>query len=352
MPRRLLTCWLLGLVHLQARHGGRAKGFGSPRHVRTRAWANKPFPEADLRALEELGTPSIPNYLDPRHDESSLADAGRRLQAGEVVILRDAFRREFAEATYLELQGNAVPWTLNQAADSTGYAYQHHNVYDRSLCAWRHAGRSLPGALLSLKFHPIPACARGTGSARLNATFDVFDAADSRSWIEALTKRNCAGPVVGSPSYYAPGDHSLPHTDWSDQRTVAYVWHLSKAWQPEFGGALYWAQSPHATAFHHASFNTLVLFLVTTESAHFVTTVGAQAKGKRLAFNGWWQSAWLPSGVDDVEALLGDDERRRTVTHAQLQAVSDVLQWYNIPAPGQRERLLARQAELMAELRL
>ena len=47
---------------------------------------------------------------------------------------------------------------------------------------------------------------------------------------------------------YQSGDHSLPHTDWVGQRTVSYVWHLSKGWRPEWGGALYWAHNDHAVA--------------------------------------------------------------------------------------------------------
>ena len=29
---------------------------------------------------------------------------------------------------------------------------------------------------------------------------------------------------------------------------MSYVWHLSKNWRPEWGGALYWAQNDHAVA--------------------------------------------------------------------------------------------------------
>lgn len=146
------------------------------------------------------------------------------------------------------------------------------------------------------------------------------------------------------------GDHSLPHTDWVGQRTVAYVWHLSKNWKPEWGGALYWAQHHHAVATYPASFNTLVLFSVTTTSAHFVTTVSPNHKGKRLTFNGWWQSAWVPSLEDNIEERLSNDKDRSAITHTQLQAISDLAndQWLNVPEE-RRAVLKGMSDELVAE---
>jgi len=142
----------------------------------------------------------------------------------------------------------------------------------------------------------------------------------------------------------------LPHTDWVGQRTVAYVWHLSKNWKPEWGGALYWAQNDHAVATFPASFNTLVLFSVTTRSAHFVTTVSPNHKGKRLTFNGWWQSGWIPQLEDDLEEKLSCSNERRALTHTQLQAITDLVNdpWQNILAE-RRESLESVRTEVMNE---
>ena len=114
---------------------------------------------------------------------------------------------------------------------------------------------------------------------------------------------------------------------------MAYVWHLSKNWKPEWGGALYWCKHHHHVATHPASFNTLVLFRVTTSSSHFVTTVSPQHKGKRLTFNGWWNSSWVPS-LDEAIEVLDSEERRRALTHKQLQAIRDLIDdpWQNVEA--------------------
>lgn len=80
-----------------------------------------------------------------------------------------------------------------------------------------------------------------------------------------------------------------------------------------------WAKNHHSKATYHASYNTLVLFTVTTTSAHFVTTVSPHAKQQRLAYNGWWQSSWIPKNDEQLDEVLLDEERRRCLTHTQMQ---------------------------------
>ena len=128
--------------------------------------------------------------------------------------------KAFYGAVVFVLPGRLVPLRIavlrwRPAADG----HRHRNVYDR-----------------------------GSWSARLNSTLEMFASEASKAFMERLTGRSCSGETVGAPSWYQEGDHSLPHTDWVGQRTVAYVWHLSKNWKPEWGGALYWAQNDHAVA--------------------------------------------------------------------------------------------------------
>merc|ERR1712224_920721 len=105
------------------------------------------------------------------------------------------------------------------------------------------------------------------------------------------------------------------------QRSVAFVWHLSKHWKPEWGGAFYWIPEPK---YMHAEFNSLYLFSVTHEGYHQVTSVSPLSAEKRLAFNGWWTSAWLPESVDDVEAMVAEGKRLE-VTEDQLWRMVDLL---------------------------
>jgi len=312
----------------KAAGAAKGRGFGAAKTAAKpkRAPVVKLPPDVDAAMSKLLASDeqSLRQYLNPAHVDNAetMAEIAQTLHAGDVVVLRDAFRPEFAEMVYAELADKHVAWELNEAYFPDGYGHRHHNVYDSS--SW---------------------------SARLNATLDVFTSAASQAFMKELTGRDCTGTTVGAPSWYKEGDHSLPHTDWVGQRTVAYVWHLSKNWKPEWGGALYWAQHDHDTATYPASFNTLVLFSVTPRSAHFVTTVSPHHKGKRLTFNGWWQSGWEPSLTNDLEAVLEDDVQRAALTHTQVQAIVDFVNdpWQNIPAE-RRERLRALKDALMGEL--
>lgn len=264
------------------------------------------------KSLAEFDGKGLESLLNPKHLTPEASEQiSKKMQAGDVVVLRDAFLPDFAEATWRELAATSAPWNLNEDYFDDGYAFHHHNVYDQS--RW---------------------------STRLNATASAFRTEGAKAWMAQHSGRDCSGPVTGAPSLYKIGDHSLPHTDWAGQRTVAYVWHLSKDWRPEWGGGLYWAQYPHARATFPASFNTLVLFGVTTKSAHFVTTVSPRATSQRLCYNGWFQSSWVPRATDDFEAKLSTPELRGTVTHTQLQSLTDMLsdKWAKFP-PGKRERL-------------
>ena len=281
--------------------------------------------KAALAALEaDADLPDgIERYLNPAlfEDPATMEGISATLQSGGVAIVRDAFRPEFAEMVHAELSAKDVPWELNEAYFDDGYHHKHHNCYDKGL--W---------------------------SARMNMTLGVFTHAASKDFVGTLSARDCGGETTGAPSWYKAGEHSLPHTDWVGQRTVSYVWHLSKNWKPQWGGALYWAQNDHAVATYPASFNTLALFSVTTKSAHFVTTVSPHHKGKRLTFNGWWQSGWEPSLDDDLEGAMSDETRRSAITHTQLQAITDMLNdpWQNIPAE-RKEKLDGLRKQLMAD---
>jgi hypothetical protein len=336
--RRIAIAVVLGLssvpAHAVARRAAIAmKGFGGTKVAKAKAvtaperhdlWAAPdPEIESQLAAMGQKGL-SIQNFLNPRlfEDPATLAGVRERLRAGKVVVLRDAFHPAFAEKTHRELTSSLVPWKLHENYMKCGFHFKHHNVYDRSQYSkW------------------------------MNITLAIFSNEGTRRWIEELSGCDCSGDVVGSPSYYQPSDHSLPHTDWDGQRTVSYVWHLSKDWKPEWGGALYWAQDAHADATYAASYNTLVLFTVTTMSAHFVTTVSPLAEGQRLAFNGWWQSGWVPTAADTrLDEVLATPASRLQVTREQLSAIQQLLADPSQGiAPDRRARLQAQFAQLMTE---
>ena len=73
-------------------------------------------------------------------------------------------------------------------------------------------------------------------------------------------------------------------------RSMTFLWQLTKDWKPEWGGAYYWNHAYYENAYQHASYNTLIMWSVTSQSVHAVTPVTRKAKGKRLTFGGWYSS--------------------------------------------------------------
>ena len=97
-----------------------AKGFGAA--VASKKKKKAPIvqlaPEV-ASALETLESSeqSIRTYLNPKYtdDPAAMKEIADKLQSGDVVVLRDAFRPEFAEMVYSELMSKDVAWELNEA---------------------------------------------------------------------------------------------------------------------------------------------------------------------------------------------------------------------------------------------
>jgi thiol-disulfide isomerase/thioredoxin len=238
-------------------------------------------PTTDVHAQAEADASlSIETYLRPslRGPGSALMELGPRLAAGELVAIQDAFEPDFAERMYRSLD-RSTTWRLYEGYEEH-FHFHHHNLYESD---------EYPADLAW--------CSK------------ILDSSSTKAWVTSLSGRSCPGPSEVGASWYLPGDHSLPHNDVAasgenTNRQVAFVWHLTKDWRSEWGGALFWC--PKA-CYLPPAFNTLWLFNVRPESTHFVTHVSPYAQSKRLAINGWWtgpaataQSAW--KGPDRILA--------------------------------------------------
>jgi 2OG-Fe(II) oxygenase superfamily len=203
----------------------------------------------------------IEAYLRPslRGPGSAMEEAGARLAGGRLVAIREAFEPAFAERMHRSLD-TCTSWRVYEDYQEH-FHYHHHNLYKEN------------------EYPPDLAwCDK------------VFSSAATKAWVTQLSGRSCMGPTEFSASWYLPGDHSLPHNDAmasrdDARRQVAFIWHLAKNWQSEWGGALFWC--PKAL-YLPPVFNSLLLFNVGPGTRHFVTQVSPYAQGKRLAINGWW----------------------------------------------------------------
>lgn len=186
-----------------------------------------------------------------------LALVSQHLQAGDLCVIDDAFAPDFAEEVFASLDAfsrwrphaDAIPF----------FGYHHYNIYDRAL------------------FPPA-----------LRRCHELFGHPATRRLAQDLSGQDCSGQPQVSASLYLPGDYSLPHDDASPPRSVSFVWHLTREWDPSWGGHFTWCSPLVMLA---PRFNTLTLFNVRpARSFHFVAPVSPVARGKRLSVNGWWTS--------------------------------------------------------------
>ncbi|MCB9718534.1 MAG: 2OG-Fe(II) oxygenase [Myxococcales bacterium] len=205
--------------------------------------------------------PSLASALrrDVFGDAATVTRVGEHLRAGRLVVIRDALPRELAERVHHELDASGA-WGISEGR-APYFGYRQHKIRETSE-------------------HP--------GSVREVAA--LFGSEQTKAFIAELSGQSCAGEVVTVPSWFQAGDYILPHEDCGDgRRTVAYVWHLTRAWNESWGGDFVWC--PTGTLVRPA-FNQLVMFTVGYDehhnSLHAVSVVGAHAQGKRLAVNGWW----------------------------------------------------------------
>jgi len=206
-----------------------------------------------------------PGVLD---DEAVVRRIGSELDGGRAVVIQNALRAELAEKVHRELDA-CTAWKPYEGA-SPFFHYRHHNLY---------AEKEFPPSVLELKRE--------------------FDDPSTKEFIGRLSKRDCSGVLDFGASWYLPGDHSLPHQDSGLDRSVAFLWHLTKNWDSCWGGGFFWCPSGTTVL---PQFNCLTLFNVSAGSSHFVTVVSQCAREKRLALNGWWTGKTASPAHDEPPA--------------------------------------------------
>jgi hypothetical protein len=138
--------------------------------------------------------------------------------------------------------------------------------------------------------------------------FRVFSGNDASRWAASVSGCDTSAGTVVQAARYMPGDYALPHRDAVSTRTLSFIWHLTKGWNPRWGGHLFWCSPP---TYILPTFNTLTLFKVKGfAGAHEVCPVDPVATGKRMAINGWWQgrgAPWprRPIGRRPIEGIEG-----------------------------------------------
>ena len=148
---------------------------------------------------------SITSFLNPNlfQDPETIHNIKLQLRAGKPVIIQNAFKPDYAEAMYQDVSSAEDAFDLHEYShEDDDFSCLHYNIYDLQ------------------KYTPL-----------MNATLELFNSTATKEFVSELSGRRCGGETWPAASWYKPGSHSLPHSDWADRRTVAYVWHLTKDWK-------------------------------------------------------------------------------------------------------------------------
>mmetsp|Transcript_22561 Transcript_22561/g.53259 ORF Transcript_22561/g.53259 Transcript_22561/m.53259 type:complete len:627 (+) Transcript_22561:76-1956(+) len=237
--------------------------------------------EDDITCNASIGPSSsmLDFFDDSLLEEDVLADIRDNLLAGRLVVIRDAFKPEFAEHVHSVLTGDDIQWNHRNRSDLKRFNIVNHTIESQEIV-------------------------------------DIFNNTKSRELMTRVSGRSCMGHDAGFRlSEFKPGDHISHHTDFHDKnaglRSTNLVWNLSKDWQKEWGGAFYWAaaNSPEA-GYHFPTFNTVFIFIPNQLSTHHVTPITDIAKGRRLTLNVKYSAEDLsPYSVErPIEDLYGRKE--------------------------------------------
>lgn len=210
---------------------------------------------SDLASKTTADGPNLKDALAPELLEPErFGRISSLLRQNRAVAIPDALDPALAEEVHAALFAHRS-WQPLEVAQPF-FHYRTHHLQDEALFP-----------------EPLKACRR------------LFASASTKRFAEELTGADCSGLPTFAASWYQPGEYSLPHSDAGQNRSVAFVWHLTRDWERSFGGELFWCPTGRALT---PSFNCLTLFRVWGGSTHLVCPVGLHAVGKRLAVAGWW----------------------------------------------------------------
>jgi Rps23 Pro-64 3,4-dihydroxylase Tpa1-like proline 4-hydroxylase len=210
-------------------------------------------PVDEDRSLQELLNPSV------FASAARVDQIGGWLRQARALLVPDALPADLAEAAHRDLH-ESNHWSVAEGGHDF-FHYHNSVILD-----------------LEERSPALKACSR------------LFKSTASRSFIVALSGQDCTGEASVAAAWYRPGEYALPHDNSAanDPRSVANIWYLTRDWQQEWEGALFWCQTGQYIC---PKFNVLVMFNVVPSNIHLICPVAPIAPEKRLTINGFWSRA-------------------------------------------------------------
>jgi SM-20-related protein len=228
--------------------------------------------------------------LNPDLDLPSLA---KEYSANGRVRIRDLLEREGVIQLWEHLENRADWWHLINTPDGV-------LEYDRAARAKMSARQRarldeqvFEGARLGFQYRyeglRVPDDERDSGNGDLLASFaELMSSAPMLEMLRTVTGYRELAFTDGHATSYGPGDFLTGHDDDvpGKDRLAAYVFGVTPAWRPEWGGLLLFHGPDDSTVSGNVPrFNTLDLFAV--PQRHSVSIVTPSAPRRRYAVTGW-----------------------------------------------------------------
>jgi len=180
-----------------------------------------------------------------------------------LVVIENALDKDIAEQLYKELLRSDA-WE-HQDRKTENYIYRRDIIHMDSKIA--------PFALKQLN--------------------SCLSSKETRQWFSDISGKRCDS-FKAAATIFNEGDQITEHNDLYiyDEpgkpryvRALTFNYYLSKGWNTEWGGNFIWKEPYKKIS---PLFNTLVLFIVTTSSHHWVEPVNQATDAKRLSITGWY----------------------------------------------------------------
>lgn len=131
------------------------------------------------------------------------------------------------------------------------------------------------------------------GNDKQHPYLNLFQHPKFISFIEYITGyENLEAPTSATfISNYQAGHYNGPHTDGPNGR-IAFVFHMSRDWRPEYGGLFMRTEWDYLTVNKTVTpkYNTLTMFDVSDGGApHLVSEVVKGCDNKRISYTGWYK---------------------------------------------------------------
>jgi SM-20-related protein len=221
-------------------------------------------------------------------------DLAAEFQRNQRLQVTAFLRPEFAERLHLCLQ-NEVPWGLAYRDSSASVLVPAEKLAKLTESEWAGLTKTIYGRAASefqfaYNSYMMITAYKERRDPHL-ALHQVVEFVNSPPFLDFIKQVTGAADVVKADAQatrYIPGHFLKKHNDFMgpQNRRIAYVINLTKAWQADWGGLLeFLDDSGKVTDVFLPVFNSISLF--TVPAWHQVSYVAPFAQGARYAITGW-----------------------------------------------------------------